>query len=340
MYGYYRYGFNGQEKSDEIKGSGNSYTAEFWEYDPRVGRRWNVDPVVKVHESPFACFSNNPIWFSDERGANSDTTNKQGSLFSEEDIPKEKIEQPGYLSSTIGVSPNFLAQSFAYSRQFQKGVAGVTYFDLDENTSVAVTFRKVNTITVLPDGTNVYGSRIDTYYTVFRADKMGSIVWGAYSPGLVDIPERDFFNKAHNEIYSNPVMPAPGIGGGSSKVINGIRVLQNGAKGLSSLSYAANYGIKAYSFLKGKVSGAQVHHLIEQRFSYLFPELGHVNKWSSIILTKAEHVKFTVLWRQQIGLNNYRVTLKTSSAGRKDVLSAAREIYADYPEILKVLPKK
>jgi hypothetical protein len=40
----YRYGFNGQEKSDEIKGSGNSYTAEFWEYDPRLGRRWNMDP--------------------------------------------------------------------------------------------------------------------------------------------------------------------------------------------------------------------------------------------------------------------------------------------------------
>jgi len=37
--GGYRYGFNGQEKSDEIKGEGNSYTALFWEYDPRIGRR-------------------------------------------------------------------------------------------------------------------------------------------------------------------------------------------------------------------------------------------------------------------------------------------------------------
>jgi len=29
----YRYGFNGMEKDDEVSGNGNSYTAEFWEYD-------------------------------------------------------------------------------------------------------------------------------------------------------------------------------------------------------------------------------------------------------------------------------------------------------------------
>jgi hypothetical protein len=33
--GDYRYGFNGQEKDDEIAGIGNSYTAEFWQYDSR-----------------------------------------------------------------------------------------------------------------------------------------------------------------------------------------------------------------------------------------------------------------------------------------------------------------
>ncbi|HEY9261442.1 hypothetical protein, partial [Chitinophaga sp.] len=57
--GRYRYGFNGMEKSDEIKGEGNSYTAEFWEYDPRIGRRWNNDPVYK--HSPYEAFGSNPI---------------------------------------------------------------------------------------------------------------------------------------------------------------------------------------------------------------------------------------------------------------------------------------
>jgi len=69
--GGYRYGFNGQEKSDEIKGEGNSYTAKFWEYDPRLGRRWNVDPKPTSGISEYSAFQNNPIYGIDVLG---DTT--------------------------------------------------------------------------------------------------------------------------------------------------------------------------------------------------------------------------------------------------------------------------
>jgi len=71
--GEYRYGFQGQEKDDEIKGEGNSYSAEYWQYDPRIMRRWNMDPLLKHHESPYATFANNPINFADPNGA--DTIN-------------------------------------------------------------------------------------------------------------------------------------------------------------------------------------------------------------------------------------------------------------------------
>ncbi len=65
----YRYGgVNGQEKVNELKGAGNHYTAEYWEYDPRIVRRWNQDPVIKHHESPYVAFANNPVWFSDPNG--------------------------------------------------------------------------------------------------------------------------------------------------------------------------------------------------------------------------------------------------------------------------------
>ena len=64
----YRYGFNGQEMSNEIKGVGNSYTAEFWEYDPRLGRRWNVDPVRKEGLSGYSVNALNPIWYMDPLG--------------------------------------------------------------------------------------------------------------------------------------------------------------------------------------------------------------------------------------------------------------------------------
>ena len=71
----YRYGFGTQEKDDEIYGAGNSYTAEYWEYDPRLGRRWNIDPIIKPWESPYTTFSNNPILFNDPSGLNSDKPN-------------------------------------------------------------------------------------------------------------------------------------------------------------------------------------------------------------------------------------------------------------------------
>ena len=66
----YNYGFNTQLKDDEVYGStGTSYAAEFWQYDSRAGRRWNCDPVVKRHESPYAAFANNPILTIDPTGA-------------------------------------------------------------------------------------------------------------------------------------------------------------------------------------------------------------------------------------------------------------------------------
>jgi hypothetical protein len=66
----YRYGHNAQEKDNEIYGNGNAYTAEFWEYDVRTCRRWNVDPMSKKYpgQSPYATFNNNPIYFSDLSG--------------------------------------------------------------------------------------------------------------------------------------------------------------------------------------------------------------------------------------------------------------------------------
>ncbi|WEK34074.1 MAG: hypothetical protein P0Y53_16425 [Candidatus Pseudobacter hemicellulosilyticus] len=69
--GGYRFGFNGQEMNNEIKGVGNSYTAAFWEYDPRIGRRWNVDPRPTTGLSQYSAFSNSPIQFMDRLG---DTT--------------------------------------------------------------------------------------------------------------------------------------------------------------------------------------------------------------------------------------------------------------------------
>ncbi|GFD91574.1 hypothetical protein KUL154_03070 [Alteromonas sp. KUL154] len=55
----YRYGFQGQEKDDEVKGEGNSINYKFRMHDPRLGRFFAVDPLFK--EYPF----NSPYAFSE-----------------------------------------------------------------------------------------------------------------------------------------------------------------------------------------------------------------------------------------------------------------------------------
>lgn len=65
----YRYGMNGMEKDDELKGSGNSYTTSFRLIDSRIGRWLSTDPVFHASDSPYNAFDNNPILYADPSGA-------------------------------------------------------------------------------------------------------------------------------------------------------------------------------------------------------------------------------------------------------------------------------
>jgi RHS repeat-associated protein len=58
----YRFGFQGQEMDDEIKGEGNSVNYEYRMHDPRLGRFFAVDPLAAkyAHNSPYA-FSENRV---------------------------------------------------------------------------------------------------------------------------------------------------------------------------------------------------------------------------------------------------------------------------------------
>jgi len=64
----YRFGYNGQEKVNELAGIGNHNTAEHWEYDTRLGRRWNLDPKDQINISNYAVNRNNPILYNDPNG--------------------------------------------------------------------------------------------------------------------------------------------------------------------------------------------------------------------------------------------------------------------------------
>jgi len=66
----YRYGFNGKEKDDEVKGVGNSYDFGARIHDSRLGRWLSIDPLSAEYApiSPYTFALNNPIIFVDSDG--------------------------------------------------------------------------------------------------------------------------------------------------------------------------------------------------------------------------------------------------------------------------------
>jgi hypothetical protein len=125
----YRYSMNGQERSSEL--NDNLYTALFWEYDSRIGRRWNLDPKPTFGISEYATFENNPIVNMDILGdrikPTSDWTEdgRKGGRYShlnlflvnammgEDDDPKDNSLRNGPLSCLNALYSNF---NFLYSR--------------------------------------------------------------------------------------------------------------------------------------------------------------------------------------------------------------------------------
>ena len=74
----YRYGFQGQEKDDEIKGEGNSINFKYRMHDPRVNRFFAVDPLVYKYPywSPYVFSGNRLINSSELEGQEPDKNPK------------------------------------------------------------------------------------------------------------------------------------------------------------------------------------------------------------------------------------------------------------------------
>ena len=66
----YRYGFNGKENDNEVKGEGNQQDYGMRVYDPRIAKFLSVDPITKDYPSltPYQFASNNPTTLIDLDG--------------------------------------------------------------------------------------------------------------------------------------------------------------------------------------------------------------------------------------------------------------------------------
>lgn len=66
----YRYGFNGFENDNEVKGNGNHISFGDYGYDPRINRRISSEPLQYKYPSlsPYSVFNNNPLIYKDPNG--------------------------------------------------------------------------------------------------------------------------------------------------------------------------------------------------------------------------------------------------------------------------------
>jgi RHS repeat-associated protein len=73
----YRFGYNGQEKDNEIYGEGNALSFEYRIYDPRICRLLSVDPLTQSFPwyTPYQFAGNKPIWCIDMLGLQDLPTN-------------------------------------------------------------------------------------------------------------------------------------------------------------------------------------------------------------------------------------------------------------------------
>lgn len=181
----YRYGFNGMEKDDEIKGNGNSYDMGARLYDPRLVRVPTIDPLSKKfpNQSPYVFAGNNPWW----------SPYQFAGLMPIRFVDLDGLEPGEPFDSPLEAGKNFLE---IYNE-----------FSIQENREFSTTIYKYQD----KDGKDQYSYNVPKRGTKagssseFKADKEGAVpVLGSHTHGAFD---KEFKN---NEFSGGPDSKRPG----------------------------------------------------------------------------------------------------------------------------------
>ena len=138
----YRYGFQGQEKDDEIRGGeGNSLNYDFRVHDPRIGRFFATDPLEPEYPSisPFAFGENRVIDMVELEGLEAaKTEDKKGDESTKADGPQKTNDT--FLDG-------WNRKVYNYNSNFQNGVDN--FFREPVKTSLDGTYNLLNGISLL-----------------------------------------------------------------------------------------------------------------------------------------------------------------------------------------------
>ncbi len=173
-YGYYRYGFNGKENDNEVKGTGNQQDYGMRIYEPRLGRFLSVDPITKQYPelTPYQFASNRPI----------DGIDRDGLEYARFDI---------YLDKNNNVTKIIVTKDYDLKNNGSKG-AGIEYsYHAANGMSVEYKFVK-NIYGIYQGGDNPQLPKVGENYKKRYDDYR-----------LEPIDETDATAKQHDKDYDN-----------------------------------------------------------------------------------------------------------------------------------------
>lgn len=341
----YRYGFEGQEKDDEIKGDGNSLNFAYRVHDPRLGRFLSVDPLTASypHNSPYAFAENRVIDGFELEGLEwAPTKDKEGNVtdYTWKGYNADGTAPEGTVAGGTVTNGKY-QMTFSSNAERRTGLMSATYigkgYEMPGKSGSASEYNFKFGLAGNSAAYNVSDAQGSLATYTYGGSAIGSsgssLIYGAREElGLNFHPATGACTPVYPELYLMP-LPKLGVGARLGKFFFGARV----SAAFGRLTLASEYGIAKYSVLRAltKGAGVEVHHLIEKRFAGLFGLTA--KNMPSIVVTKAEHLIFTRAWRNEIGYAGSKAAVTTLNATKAQVEAAARKIYKDYPEILKAL---
>jgi hypothetical protein len=151
-------------------------TAEFWEYDARLGRRWNVDPKPMASISVYVCFVNNPIWFNDIKGDSSVINSAGTVLYADKNDmrvfmkEKDKMSLIGEIGKELDLS-KVIDNRLKYNRGKAKSMDILDFYDVEKAGGIWDFKNNTNTI---------FGLAWETDINEQDESKHTKLKWGNY----------------------------------------------------------------------------------------------------------------------------------------------------------------
>jgi RHS repeat-associated protein len=190
----YRYGFNGKENDNEIKGEGNQQDYGMRIYDPRLGRFLSVDPLTKDYPwyTPYQFAGNKPVWCIDLDGL-------------EDALPKQQPKTPVLTTSSestcIGCAERSKAMGISQfqlnTEKLREGYEIWRQQPGNLSKPVPPEYQKVAGLNVKPQATFNQGGYLGS--KEYKLAQANYETYGKYLPGVSDFDDLVSFANAVGE---------------------------------------------------------------------------------------------------------------------------------------------